>query len=374
MKKRGLLKTYIYIIFLMSSVLSSVNGEPNDTGEIQFQSLAKEQVPEVLNFLSTAIKSNYEKITTWKGEADFLSEQIIDGDEAGNIFRKKTDGKGAVPQSILRLKTANIQFIIDVANDSIYEHIFREDPIRYFNNESGNDLGTKSRLHEAVSIVTPQEFIHCVPRQLKGNTITSYRAIKQTSRQKETIARKGIFDPRLLIYMGNPVWNYLDSWRRRFQESNGEVKVGNYSPIFEEGRSGDNIVYHLLLPARTAEDNYTFLNMYFSSEAGYNMTKLQVLGPDYKVYANMNCEYYVLNGIYIPKRIETQDFNLDNGTVRYKEQYILINQQLNQSLDKNTFTYKNLGLKNGDKFIDKIENREYIYQDANLVFVADVNK
>jgi len=364
MKKRGLLKTCIYMTFLMSSILSSASGEPNDTGEIQFQSLAKEQVPEILNLLSTAIKSNYETITTWKGEVDFLSEKIIDGDEAENIFRKKTDGKGDVPQSILRRKTANIQFIIDVANDSIYEHIFREEPIRYFNNESGNDLGTKSRLHEAVSIVTPQEYMHCVPRKRKGNTITSYRAIKQTSKQKMTIAKKGIFDPRLLIYTGHPIWNHLDSLRRRFQD--GELKVGNYSPIFEEGRSGDNIVYHLLSPAKFAGD-YMFTNMYFSSKAGYNMTKLQILGPDYKVYANMNCEYYILSGIYIPKRIETQQFNLGNGVVRHKEQYILINQQLNQSLDKNTFTYKNLGLKNGDQFIDKILQKEYTYQNGELI-------
>jgi len=372
MKKRGLLKTCIYITFLMSSILSSANGEPNDTGEIQFQSLAKEQVPEILNLLSTTIKSNYETITTWKGEADFLSEKIIDGDETGNIFRKETDGKDDIPQSILRRKTANIQFIIDVPNDSIYEHIFREEPIRYFNNESGNDLGTKSRWHEAVSIVTPQEYIHCVPRQLKGNTITSYRAIKQTSEQTMTIAKKGIFDPRLLIYTGHPIWNHLDSLQRRFQD--GELKVGNYSPLFEESRIGDNIVYRLLSPARTGGDNYIFMNMYFSSEAGYNMTKLQFLGPDHKVYANMDCEYYILNGIYIPKRIETQEFNLDNGTVRYKEQYILINQQLNQSLDKNTFTYKNLGLKNGDQFIDEILQKEYTYQDGNLIPLEDQTK
>ena len=114
--------------------------------------------------------------------------------------------------------------------------------------------------------------------------------------------------------------------------------------------------------------------MYFSSEAGYNMTKLQILGPDYKVYANVNCEYYVLNGIYIPKRIETQQFNLGNGVVRHKEQYILKNQQLNQSLDKNTFTYKNLGLKNGDKFIDKILQKEYTYQDGNLIQIEDQTK
>jgi hypothetical protein len=36
-------------------------------------------------------------------------------------------------------------------------------------------------------------------------------------------------------------------------------------------------------------------------------------------------------------------------------------------LDKNTFTYKNLGLKNGDQFIDKILQKEYTYQNGELI-------
>ncbi|RPJ78991.1 MAG: hypothetical protein EHM20_02560 [Alphaproteobacteria bacterium] len=45
----------------------------------------------------------------------------------------------------------------------------------------------------------------------------------------------------------------------------------------------------------------------------------------------------------------------------------------NINIDDNDFTIKALNISKGTRVIDKIKNREYKYEDANLVFIRDIN-
>jgi hypothetical protein len=84
-------------------------------------------------------------------------------------------------------------------------------------------------------------------------------------------------------------------------------------------------------------------------------------------------EYQKVNGVYVPIRDteDTYDYSRD-FSLRSHEEDVFKNVRINDSIPAETFTYKNLGLKDGDEFIDRIASKEYKYQDANLVLIADL--
>ena len=60
----------------------------------------------------------------------------------------------------------------------------------------------------------------------------------------------------------------------------------------------------------------------------------------------------------------------ENGEMSYERECLFNNIKINHVIPEETFTYKNLGLKDGDKFVDKIQNKEYIYQDEELIIMG----
>ena len=63
-----------------------------------------------------------------------------------------------------------------------------------------------------------------------------------------------------------------------------------------------------------------------------------------------------------------------SGVLTMKEIITFKNHLVNDPIPEETFTYKNLGLKDGDKFIDKIKNKEYKYKAGKLVEVEKKKK
>jgi len=348
-------------------MFSPLKAETDYLDKIKFKPIAKEHVDETLTLLSAAIQGNYEQIRTWQADIDAYTEMVHSSSYIESVFRDIIKYKGTPPQNTLSRSNRKISIMIDTQSEYVYERSVRQGPMRYFDAKDNNEIAAVTGPFEKAYIVTPTYYIDCLGNKKKDDAITGYRAIKKPVRhQRETMMKYDIFDPRLMIYMAEPVWNYLDMWRRKLQENNGDWKIGPHSGKFEEGRDGNDIVYHLLLPAKVTENEYVFLSLFFAEKAGWNMVKLETLMQDLKVLGRMQAEYCVVDGIYIPKRITAYNFNEDQSVSRI-EDYIFAKQSLNKDIAKNTFTYENLGLKNGDIFEDKIEGKEYKYKDAKLV-------
>ncbi len=369
MKSIGAVKIYFKGIFFLFCMLSSLKAETNYLDKINFQPIAKEQITETLEVLSIALRANYEQIKSWQADVDVNTEQMYYGIDAQTVFKEKTKSNETPPQSIKRLTTTKTSFVIDTQSENIYERSVRQGPMCYFDANSNNEIAAIAGPFETAYIVTPTYCIDCIGNKMKGDRITGYRAIKtKVKRQWETIAGTGIFDPRRLVYTytAKAIWDNLDTWQREIVK-NGEWKVGSYIGKFEEGHDGNNTVYRLLLPYKVSENEYVFISFFFSKEAGWHIVKFELMTHDYKVLGRTQAEYYTQNGIYVPKRITVYTFNYENQSIERIEDYIFTKQLLNKDIDKKTFTYKNLGLKNGDKFIDKIENKEFEYKDDKLV-------
>ncbi|MDD5010571.1 MAG: hypothetical protein PHQ00_00435 [Phycisphaerae bacterium] len=379
MKSRKIFKVFICTVFVMTCISNLAIGSQGDLKDCQFQPVAREKVPDILEQISAQTKENYERIKSWQGEVEFTSESINTGDDAEKIFRNRTTSQGKTPQFILQRACGTRKFIIDIKNESNYEYLFRPEPMQYIDVNSGTFLDTLPGFSFPVQdafIVTPQEYLECTSVGYKdtiSKIVTSRQATKKplnksmrknASDQRATVLKEGIFDPRNLIYINSESghWDYLALCQRRFKKKDKEP---NLPPLkFEESHDGNDVVYHMLIPFRISKKQHIFMSKYFASKAGYNLVKSQTLGPELQKQFGGEIEYSVIDGIYVPRHIVSYTYDIRDGSVVQTKKYVFKNQQLNQPIPEETFTYKNLGLKENDKVIDKTENKEYRYKEA----------
>ena len=381
MKSRKLLRICVYTIFVMACFSGLAIGDQDDLEGLQFQSVAKESIPDILDQISAQIRGNCDQINTWQGEVEFDDNKMNKGDTAEKIFRNRTAWQGEAPQSIMQRASGTRIFIIDIKNESNYEYLFRKEPIMYIDVNTGIPLDTlpgfSFPLHETM-IVTSQEYLECTPNRYRGTTIVSRRAIKKTlekpikkgiSGQRTTVLKEDVFDPRKFFCMSQ-LWDYFAECKKRLEQDNED---SNLPPTrFEESRDGNAIVYHMLIPFRATKTQHIFISIYFASETGFNMVKAETLGPEYQKYTSTKIKYTTLGGIYIPYSIDRYTYDINDSSMVSEIKYVIKDQQLNKPIPTETFTYKNLGLKDGDEFIDKTENKKYKYENANLVLISDL--
>jgi hypothetical protein len=375
MKSNSMLKPAGLCVVILLISFSFVAAE-DTAGE--FRPVDPNRIPEILTMISTQIKSNYDKIKTWQGEADAITDSIHEGAKAERILRERTNGTGEISKVVKERFESRHQFAVDVEKDFLYSSLYRETPPAYTDLENGRNLGTKSpRPWYTIVIIAPEYSISSMPHTYdRGNSIASREAVKET-RQKGSKCTSGMppaSDPRgTFTTAGGKVW---ESFPRILQYINehGKYSFDGHDLKVEESTSENVTRYRIEVPAKINTEKYYFLTKVFSSEAEFNMTLYEVANEDGRILYEWKWDYDLIDGVYLPKVTSQRNFTREGGKLDYEERYIFKNQKVNKPIPAETFTYKNLGLKDGDKFVDKVEGKEYKYQDANLVFVADVNK
>jgi len=68
--------------------------------------------------------------------------------------------------------------------------------------------------------------------------------------------------------------------------------------------------------------------------------------------------------VYVPKTIHYMIFLSSDGKIRFDSQITFTKSVLNAPIPTETFEYTNLGLKDGDIFLDEILDKEYRYEAA----------
>lgn len=151
----------------------------------EFRPVDPNRIPEILTMISSRIKSNYDKIKTWQGEADAITDFIHEGAKAERILRERTNGTGEISKVVKEHFESRHQFAVDVEKDFLYSSLYRETPPAYTALENGRNLGTKSpRPWYTIVIIASEYSIFSMPHTYdRGNSIASCEAVKET-RQK----------------------------------------------------------------------------------------------------------------------------------------------------------------------------------------------
>ncbi|MDD5065349.1 MAG: hypothetical protein PHQ35_11400, partial [Phycisphaerae bacterium] len=352
--------------------------EPNQAVRI----IPDEEVPAILELIANAIRGNYEQIKTWSGEINKKITWVHTGSLAEDLFRNATNAKGEAPKAILQKAEDKITFAVDANKSLVYVDTLRDKPSNYFNYNTGDNVGNSGPIPIWSTIIaTPDCLLKGDAYSFEKGTggVLHKRAEKKSSkREPQGDLYEGRYDPRKAFFAEAGVtWNTLESLIKKINKY-GKIEFDGYRFKIEEHKKGDNIEYKIIEPAvvnieRSRPEHYAILTMVFSSRDGFNMTYWDAATGSGVVFQKHTWEYELVDGIYLPRRRIIKIYD-PNGTVTDEYDSTYKNNKVNQEISPETFTYKNLGLKDGDKFVDKIAGKEYKFQDANLVFVADVNK
>ena len=363
------LKLCVVILLISFSFADAEDLGANTAGE--FHPVDSNQIPNILTMISAQVRSNYERIKTWQGDIDVTTDFIDEGAEAERVFRDHTNGTGETPKIVKEHIESRHQFAIDLEKDCLHTNLRRENPPYYTDFESGRNLGAKSlRPLCNFSIATPEYFIHSAPDAYRGDSVVRRSAIKQARLKNSSTCVSNmhpVYDPRKIFKTGGAVW---ESFPRMLQYINehGKYSFGGYDLKVEESISGNITKYRIVIPNKAfSGGGYHFLTMVFPSKAGFNMTSYEVTDEDGRLLQEWKFNYDLIDGIYLPSATGQQNFTREGGKLSYEKRYTFKNQKVNKPIPEETFTYKNLGLKNGDKFIDKILGKEYTYQDEELI-------
>jgi len=377
MNTRIMLKTIgAYGVILLTMSNATVTYAFPGDATVEFQPVDSNRIPEILNMISTTMRTNYNRIKTWRGEVRLSIDRINDGAAAEQIFKKNTHTKGEIPAVVLKHEEPTIEFALNAENDLLFVNQYPGKPRQYIDFETKRDLGAKWMPDHSKAIVTPEYYLHSSPNIIREKVVLKRKAVK-TKRKKGRSSCGGsvppIYEPRDSFGARRTI---LETFPLLLQHINehGELNVDGHRLKVEEQKDGDVTRYLVRQPAKIAPETYRFLKMVFCSENGFNIVSYELADSNGKLLRRLTWAYELVSGVYLPQKTTEERFERTNGGLSYYIEGTFRNLQINQPIPEETFSYKNLGLKNGDKFIDKIGGKEYTYQDEKLIEVEKSNK
>lgn len=277
---------------------------------------------------------------------------------------------------MLKHEELTIEFALNAEKDLLFVNHYSEKPRQYIDFETKRDLGAKWMPDRSKAIVTSEYYLHSSPNTTREGVVLNRKAIK-VKREKN---RRGcvtpippIYEPRDSFGAKRSILETLPLVLQHINE-HGEFNVDGHRLKVEEQKYGDVTRYLVRQPAKVAPETYFFLKMVFCSENGFNIVSYELTDSNGKLNRRLTWEYELVSGVYLPKKTTEERFERTNGELSYHRESTFRNLQLNQAIPEKTFTYKNLGLQNGDKFIDRILDKEYTYQDGELVAIEKKSK
>ena len=339
-----------------------------------FQAVDPEKIPGILKTISSQTKSNFEKIQTWQGELESSRRFLVIGKNVKSTFETMTDAVGPCPNEITELTSSTIIFKCDLGKGLFHSKSCREKPTRYFGTADNRDLGTKSVPRCSSNIVTNEYRITAEPSVRREGEVIERKATKEKADEDNPrhLGLQPVYLPIYVLSLDSQPWGHYPDVIKIIEEK-GEYAVDGYVLKVEQRTVSGDVQYRVHEPFKMNVFNINngWLINTFSANAGYNMISSERSRADGKPMQKNSTEYQKVNGVYVPIRAEedSYDYSRDFRLRGYNETSFK-NVRINDAIPEETFTYKNLGLKNGDKFVDKIAGKEYKYQDDNLVPIA----
>jgi hypothetical protein len=317
--------------------------------------------------ISAQVRSNYERIRTWEGQVDVKQRTIYEGPQAELVFKTYTDATGKTPKMVVELMESRIQFRADLKTGLFYSRNERTRSPQYIDFETGRDLGSKLSAGYRISIVTPEYHLHLTSSKTQESLGTKRIAFKEEPPEECLPCEiPSVFDPRTLFEIPKPVWETFAEILQHISE-HGEYVVDGYALKVEERVDGYLTEYRLRIPEKSGDGNHIFITRTSSSAKGYNMLLAEVTNVSGRLIKKGTLDYELIDGVFVPNRTIAERFTGQNGQRNYEKSAALKDLRMNHPIPAETFTYKNLGLRNRDRLIDNVLGKEYVYQDEQLI-------
>jgi hypothetical protein len=358
----------ILIVVNLLAFTGLIYGEPND-----FKPVSSNDVNYVLNMIASHIQENYNHINTWEGEIEYTNNTWYSGASAENEFHKCKNSKGETPNDAKKTSISKRTFLIDSKKDNLLiQYIPIGQTFLLDVNSNHSYEYTENRLEETI-ITKPEYQIEVMPLRYRddSNEITQRIGIKRPGSGNLMVDMMRAHDPRTALRnIGMPVWSWLE-----YLVQNGLIRQDASIGIKERFRDGFidyRIDYSVETPVPVDGSAVKVYSIIFSGNSDFHIVSHETKDKDGNILAKQTTDFTLIDGIYLPAHIHLIEY-AENGKVKMEETHVFKNMRVNKIIPEDSFTYKNAGLKNGDIVKEEITDKKYIYQDANLVPIAEAN-
>lgn len=288
-----------------------------------------------------------------------------------------TDANGPSPNEVAEITENKIIFKCDLDKEFLYSKRSREVPSRYIDPANNRDLGTKSVPSSSSQIVTKGYRYSAEPIAMIKGEVVQRKAIKEKV-DADVSSYKGlqpVYLPTYIFDLVSQVWERYSDFANII-EKKGEYVSGGLAMKVEQRTISGDVQYRIHEPFNINAFNINdcWIINTFSANSGYNIISLQMItAKDGKLMQQKSIEYQKVNGVYVPIKNTEYTYDFRDFNLRAHSETVYKNVRINNIIPAETFAYKNLDLKDGDIFEDKIIGKKYKYQDANLVLIAEPN-
>ena len=330
-------------------------------------------------------KANVEKIETWQGEIRIQEVNHYYGDKAVKWYKGRLGAhpdtrdelrwlnESSIPHHFRRKVNMIVPFAIDMIGDKLYSNS-KIIEAKYLEADTDNVLPIKSNVVESRSIVTPVNFLDFLPEVKFGpsNTLVTdgvvagraafIRPVEKAKNQQWS----GVRDPREYLGDDSPIWEEYAPLLSLLRNGEQIPMVGEHVPCkMESVEEKGHLKYVITWSSSLGDNIYRHKEISLNGDEGFCPTSVRVFDTTGKLYYSKTWTYEVVDGVFLPKTLRRETMGPEG--ISFVSEVTFEESVINKPIPDDVFTYRNLGLKNGDRVIDEIRELEFTFKDGELV-------
>jgi len=321
-----------------------------------------DEIAKTLDMLGERIEANYKAIHTWSGTFDLVERYRFT-----NLNSPRYES----------LSHAVGAFFAEPGRDRIRIDYRDVEPLRII---GGNAKPAEPAPQQSHWIRTPEHLLHVSLTKLQHN-VEGFPRIEGVSQPFRVLYREppNAYHNCLQLLHSNPLFFFGDGGRPSWDLCcmYAGVLRGEKGP--EQRKQAEKIM-RLRKRRQGADTEYVvaFLGYgrmshedVFSSAAGFNLVSETILTQG-QPYQTRQYTFRKQSGVFIPTKFEFkmfEDRNTKDSTPTPTQHHVctLMMSQVNEPIDPAVFEIPSLGLRSGDRMVDRIENRMEVFDGKQFV-------
>ena len=350
--------------FLMS-MLSIVFADDSSNLPLQKRTSGESKSRFILEFLHSELSSNMERIKTWKCDYDFTDTREVTAliDNAPLDHSEFT----AADYPLMTKDLGTFRIVTDEKRNLFVETKCNSNEFRSL--KSGKvvtDVATNLLFQR--TILTDQMHLSFEPNIGAGKLLDF---VGSKFPEKGPVAfldhpAKGkrqqlgmLPDPRRFFYAGDQ--SFADECKK------AAIFVETQRSNFDVSETARGFTTTVKLSSIRGDGEVTFLTDY-DKNFGFNVTRREQLNGQSVVVNGYYIDYTKVEiaDVFIPTKINYVDASEDGKNIVFQRLLVCKDFSINDLIDKDQFTYRALGMKDGDRFVNRIERIGFAVSNGEL--------
>lgn len=334
-------------------------------------SRAAEQRVDLLQMIARQIQGNLERIGSWEGKFKVVEAVYVTDPPISST----ADGVKRLPGEFIYRTSAAGAFILDWQSESLFTEYRRTgDQIVYENVKSGEKHFTENPAYNRQSILTPEHYLNHNPAQIafqvggirnlpsrpSGHGI-AYR--QPAEEGYELSINSAVIDPRQLCKVGQT------QFAEYFAGMAG-LLIKTPDLLLSIERTSGKMAGYLYTYVAPSGD---MLKITIDETSAFQPVRAEFTRSADGWNQTVKWRYQELDGIQVPSFYHKVHLSGD-GTLLLERELHLSEVVLNRPVPKETFSYAQFGLKDGDRLLDEIRGEVFVFDGGELISPDEYRK